>query len=284
MIARLKLKSTIDATDAKETMEFYNVILQQLDQIVNVATDPSDETFECCISVLRTSPFAILFEDVIKSACAKNDRVRHYIGEKFKLRENKKLRSILERLRNHSHIRIVNEKPVALQWVSDDDIYTSQGHLVDSSNTVLTTTCAPCDQCDPTYSQTEKNSEVSVPDGKSRAEGSTKKDPESIGSHRAHRSQLTDNNPTDNSSVPWLEGTDEVIDDKNDDGQITEEIQSTGNVIETESGPTNGLEEPPPSPQFECYYCKQCFPSNIERIAHMDKESADAREKRQLDG
>jgi DNA replicative helicase MCM subunit Mcm2 (Cdc46/Mcm family) len=28
MIARLKLKSTIDATDAKETMEFYNVILQ----------------------------------------------------------------------------------------------------------------------------------------------------------------------------------------------------------------------------------------------------------------
>jgi len=72
-------------------MEFYNIILQQLDQIVNVTTDPSDETFECCIDVLRKSSFAIRFDEVIKSACAMNDRVRYYhIGE-FKLRENKKL-------------------------------------------------------------------------------------------------------------------------------------------------------------------------------------------------
>jgi hypothetical protein len=35
---------------------------------------------------------------------------------------------------------------------------------------------------------TEKNSEVSIPDGTS-----TKQDPEYIGSHRAHRSQATDN-------------------------------------------------------------------------------------------
>jgi replicative DNA helicase Mcm len=155
MVSRLKLKNTIDAEDAKEAMEFYNVILQQLDQIVNVTTDPSDETFECCISVLQESCFAVLFEKVIKSACTKNDRVRHYIGEKFKLRDNKKLRPILGRLRNHSHIRIVNEKPVALKWVSDDN-YTSRGHLEDSSNTDLTTTCAPCDQCDPNNLRTEK--------------------------------------------------------------------------------------------------------------------------------
>ena len=139
MIARLKLKSTIDATDAKETMEFYNVILQQLDQIVNVTTDPSDETFECCISVFRESPFAIRFDEVTKSACAKNDRVRHYIGDKFKLRENKKLRPILERLRNHSQIRVVDEKPVALKWASEDDV------VKNSSNASSSITCATCD-------------------------------------------------------------------------------------------------------------------------------------------
>ncbi|MFY9870097.1 MAG: hypothetical protein WAK17_10295 [Candidatus Nitrosopolaris sp.] len=103
----------------------------------------------------------------------------------------------------------------------------------------------------------------------------------SINKHKqAHRSQLTDNNPTDNSSVP---GMDEVIDEKNA-GQITEEIQDTGNVIKTESGPTHPLEASPPSPQFQCYYCEQRFPGQSELIAHMDKESADAREKRQLDG
>jgi hypothetical protein len=84
--------------------------------------------------------------------------------------------------------------------------------------------------------------------------------------------------------VPGLEGTDEVIDNKNDDGQITEEIQATGNVIETESGPTNRLEASAQSPEFECYFegCRQRFSSQNELIAHMDKESADARQKQQL--
>jgi hypothetical protein len=78
---------------------------------------------------------------------------------------------------------------------------------------------------------------------------------------------------------------DEVIDEKNA-GQITEEIQDTGNVIKTESRATHPLEASLPSPQFECYFegSGQRFSSRSELIAHMDKESADAREKRQLDG
>ena len=152
MIARLKLKNTIDATDAKEAMEFYNVILQQLNQIVNVTTDPSDETFEGCLKVLRESSFAMRFDDVIKSVCAKSDRIRYYIGEKFKLRENKKLRTILERLRNHSHIFTVDEKSAVLKWVSDNNDCISDSHILkNSSNTGFSTTCAPCDQCDPNF-------------------------------------------------------------------------------------------------------------------------------------
>ncbi|MFZ0513116.1 MAG: hypothetical protein WAM14_16015 [Candidatus Nitrosopolaris sp.] len=90
----------------------------------------------------------------------------------------------------------------------------------------------------------EKNPEVSISNGANGVEKSTKEDPESIGSHRAHRSQLTDNIPTDNSSMP---GMDEVIDQKNA-GQITEEIQDTGNVIKTESRATHPLEASLPSP------------------------------------
>ena len=39
MIARLKLKTVIDAEDAYEAQQFYNVILQQLQQVVNVVTE-----------------------------------------------------------------------------------------------------------------------------------------------------------------------------------------------------------------------------------------------------
>ena len=76
---------------------------------------------------------------------------------------------------------------------------------------------------------------------------------------------------------------DEVIDRKNA-GQITEEIQDTGNIIKTENSPAHHLVASPPSPQFQCYYCEQRFLSQSDLIAHMDKESADAREKQHLDG
>ncbi|MFY9869328.1 MAG: hypothetical protein WAK17_06385 [Candidatus Nitrosopolaris sp.] len=91
MIARLKLKSVVDAVDAKETMEFYNVILQQLGKIVNVVTDPKDEAAKECLNIYEESPFPIPFEEVIKSVCTKNQRVEYFIGEKTKLRDNNKL-------------------------------------------------------------------------------------------------------------------------------------------------------------------------------------------------
>jgi hypothetical protein len=43
---------------------------------------------------------------------------------------------------------------------------------------------------------------VSIPNAENGVEKSTKEDRESVASHRAHRSQLTDNTPTDNSSKP----------------------------------------------------------------------------------
>jgi deoxycytidylate deaminase len=77
----------------------------------------------------------------------------------------------LERLRNNSRIRTVNEKPVALQWVSDDNVK-------NSSNTI-SSTCAPCDLCDPNILETGKKSEVSIYDVKDTVEKSAEKDPES---------------------------------------------------------------------------------------------------------
>jgi hypothetical protein len=80
--------------------------------------------------------------------------------------------------------------------------------------------------------------------------------------------------------VPGLEGVDEVIEEK-DDGQSDNETQDTEAIIKPENTPAHPIEASPPSPQFECYYCEQRFQSESELIAHMDKESAEAREKQQ---
>ena len=116
MIARLKLKDVIDAEDAHEAQQFFNVILQQLQQMVNVVNNPSDEAYDTCLDILRGLDYAIQFEELIKMACDRNNRVKYYISNKYKLQDNKKLRPILEKLRNHSHVVIITQKPVVLKW------------------------------------------------------------------------------------------------------------------------------------------------------------------------
>jgi hypothetical protein len=80
-----------------------------------------------------------------------------------------------------------------------------------------------------------------------------------------------------NEMSPLDEGTNEI-----DDGQIVKETQDTEDIIKPENSPTHPLEASTPSlpsPQFECYFqgCGQRFTTESELIAHMDKESADAR-------
>jgi len=137
MIARLKLKTIVDAEDADDSQQLYNVILQQLQQVVNVVTNPSDEAYNTCIEILQGSYYAMQFEELVKIACDKNTRVKSYIGAKYKLRENGKLRPILERLRNHSRVITVSEKPIVLNWDNEDGL---------ADNKIIT--CAACDVCD----------------------------------------------------------------------------------------------------------------------------------------
>jgi Mg-chelatase subunit ChlI len=119
-ITRLKLKNIVDAADAKETVQFYNVILQQLDMVVASPANPRDVVYEECLGVLLETKFPISFEEVVKTACQRNRQVERYIGKSFRLEDNKKLRPILDMLRNHSRIKEIQMRPVVLQYVHSD--------------------------------------------------------------------------------------------------------------------------------------------------------------------
>jgi replicative DNA helicase Mcm len=116
-IARLKLKNIVDPEDAKETVQFYNVILQQLDMVVASPANPRDVVFEECLEILMVSKAAISYEELVKSACERNKQVERYIGSSFKLENNIKLRSVLDMLRNHSRVKEVKMKPVVLEYI-----------------------------------------------------------------------------------------------------------------------------------------------------------------------
>jgi replicative DNA helicase Mcm len=121
-VTRLKLKKVVDAEDARFTMQFYNIVLEQHKQVVNIPDNPRDITYNECLNILRESsnfPLSFSFEELIAAACQRNEHVRRYIGDRFKLENNIKLRPVRDMLLNHSSIKMVQQRPIVLQWIED---------------------------------------------------------------------------------------------------------------------------------------------------------------------
>jgi DNA replicative helicase MCM subunit Mcm2 (Cdc46/Mcm family) len=151
-IARLKLKEIVDAKDAREAMQYYNVNLQQYQQVVSIPDNPRDIAYSICVNILSETKSPISLEELIIAASKRNEQIKHYLGDELKLRYNWKIRSILDMLLNHESIKRIQEKPMILLWVTNN---------ADIGNSTLHTTthtphsqqrgdkeCEVCDACD----------------------------------------------------------------------------------------------------------------------------------------
>jgi hypothetical protein len=103
-------------------MTFYNVVLNQWEMVVALPSSPRDAAYEECLNVLMESAFPMAFEEVIKTVCERNQQVAAYIGKSFSLENNKKLRPIVDMLRNHSRIQETKSKPIVFQYKPKDDL------------------------------------------------------------------------------------------------------------------------------------------------------------------
>jgi DNA replicative helicase MCM subunit Mcm2 (Cdc46/Mcm family) len=124
-VARLKLKEIVDEADAKEVMEFYNVMLLDFQKNVVVSQSPRDLAYNECVSILERMKGlgGITLEDLFKKVCENNEQLANYLeyNEKpLKIKNNRKLRDVYERLLNHSNIKKVQERPIVLQWLEPD--------------------------------------------------------------------------------------------------------------------------------------------------------------------
>jgi len=124
-IARLKLKEIVDSEDAKETIEFYNVVLQNYGQTTTVPIEPRDLTIMECIKILKKKRSGITLEELIKDVCFndENGYISRYLGfghRSLKMMEKKKVRNVYEMLIKNPHVKRTHEKPVVLQWFDSD--------------------------------------------------------------------------------------------------------------------------------------------------------------------
>ena len=120
-LAKLKLKNVVEAEEATETMEFFNTILLHFKQTAIISKNPRDIAYSECVNILKESSFPLSSDELIKSACKRNEQVRHYIGDKYDLEKNKKVRQVMDLLRQDStHIKVISQRPLAFVWIKEE--------------------------------------------------------------------------------------------------------------------------------------------------------------------
>jgi DNA replicative helicase MCM subunit Mcm2 (Cdc46/Mcm family) len=118
-VARIKQKNTIDVDDVEDVIEFYNVQLLHLSQLVAVPIDPRDLAFEEIINTIKgSSSFRHEFIELVKTVRKKNVFIREYIGDDLHVKTNRKLREIRNRFvkLGDNRILILSISPLILVW------------------------------------------------------------------------------------------------------------------------------------------------------------------------
>lgn len=128
-IARLKLKDEVDTEDARETMQIFQLMLKEYNQLVGIPRDPRDVGYGLMREIVRETyniSNGIEFIEAIKKACERDSLAMGYLGKDGKIdgnllqqKHNFKLRPILELLRKDPHIMVVGPNPIVMQWNPD---------------------------------------------------------------------------------------------------------------------------------------------------------------------
>ena len=166
-LARLKLKTIADEEDAKEVMEFYNVMLVDFQKSVVVSQSPKDLAYNECLLLLERSKGSggITLEEMVKQICESNEQLANYFEypeKQLRIKNNRKMRNVCEMLLNHSNIKKIQEKPIVLQWI---DPIPPPTKTEESTITSITLTSAAeeqktsdlCDLCDKGETLTQEN-------------------------------------------------------------------------------------------------------------------------------
>jgi replicative DNA helicase Mcm len=125
-VARLKLKEIVDIEDAKEVMEFYNVMLQNFEMAVNVSVNPKQVTYDKFVETLQNSKdmerhVGVTIQELHRIACKDDEQINSYLGPNSTTDKNRRLKDIATMLRNSRHIIQIGLKPLIFKF--RDDLY-----------------------------------------------------------------------------------------------------------------------------------------------------------------
>lgn len=131
--AKFQLMEEIDEEIAKQTIESVQVMMAQYGPTVGMVTGLREVTYMTFLDILQKTKSGITVEELCKKACEQNHEIAEYLGNRWSVEHNHRLRHIIDMLLNHSNVRRIGQKPIVLKWISDLSDYTD---LTDINNNI----------------------------------------------------------------------------------------------------------------------------------------------------
>lgn len=119
--ARLNLTDVINEEIATQVMKTLSLMWSQYGKVARVIMNPRVLTYETCYRVLQATNSGMTIYELCKMACNFSNEVHQYIGDKWSLEHNHKLKPLIDNLMNNSRIRRIGEKPLVLKYVENTD-------------------------------------------------------------------------------------------------------------------------------------------------------------------
>jgi DNA replicative helicase MCM subunit Mcm2 (Cdc46/Mcm family) len=117
--AKLNLRNEVDDDIVTQIMESLALMLAQYGEVVQAIQSPKDVAYNAFLNVLRQTKAPLSVKELHKIACDENKQISQYLGSVYNIRDNHKLRVVVDMLLNHGSIRQIQDKPIVIQWLSD---------------------------------------------------------------------------------------------------------------------------------------------------------------------
>ncbi len=145
--ARLNLSNIVTDDIATQTMNWIGLMISQYGKVVVTIRSPRDAAYNAFVDILKHTSIGITITELCARVCKENRHIAEYLGEKWNIEHNHKLRAVTDMLLNHGKIKLVNAKPMVLQYI-DKEISSDKSDVSDTTikasqnNVALSTTDA----------------------------------------------------------------------------------------------------------------------------------------------
>lgn len=99
--AKLNLSSEVSDEIATQTMGSIRLMLSQYGKIVETVESPKDITYRAFFYILKQTKAGLSVSELCRIACEENKHISEYLGNRFDMEHNHKIKPIVDMLLNY---------------------------------------------------------------------------------------------------------------------------------------------------------------------------------------